>query len=120
MGPVTLQGEKVVANNKSIAYKAGGTFTYNSTVDFTEAMEFSDLILDVKGEKGNKEKVFERFEIGKGVIATPYMVLDNEALVFAPHNYTRVTKHQQKAQINYLVNSSSVRSSERRDDDIKE
>lgn len=118
--PVTLQGEKVVANNKSIAYKAGGTFTYNSTVDFTEAMEYSDLILDVKGEKGNKEKVFERFEIGKGVIATPYMVLDNEALVFAPHNYTRVTKHQQKAQINYLVNSSAVRSSERRDDDIKE
>ncbi len=117
---VSLQGEKVTENNKSIIYKTGGKFTYNATIDYKPEYEYSTLVLNIVGVKGNKERVFERIEIGAGVIATPYLVESDENFINMPHGFTRITKHQQKAEINFLVNSSSVRSSEKRDADIKE
>ena len=117
--PVTLQGEKVTANNTSIVYKTGGNFSYTSSIEYKPEYEFSDLVLNIVGEKGNKERVFERFEIGKGVIATPYLVESDDIYINVPHGFTRITKQTQNAEINFLVNSASIRSSERRDADMK-
>ena len=36
--PVTLQGEKIQANNQVIAWKEGGSFTYNGTFQYQPEM----------------------------------------------------------------------------------
>jgi len=43
--PVTLQGEKVKANNKVITLKGGGSFAYKDAVSYAEAMRLSNLEL---------------------------------------------------------------------------
>lgn len=116
---VVLQGEKVTQNNTAIVYKTGGKFDYSASLEYKPAYEYSDLVLQIKGVKGNKERVFERIEIGKGVIATPYLVQSNDRYIDMPHGFTRITKEQQQAQYNFKVNSSYISNSEKRDADIK-
>ena len=117
---VTVQGEKVAGNNKVIQYKEGGSFSYNDTVAYTPGMNFSELVVRAKGSQGSKSKDFEEFVIGIGVITTPYLLQNDDKAAVAPDGFERVTQHEQTAKINYLVNSSSVRSSELRDADMVE
>ena len=117
---VTVQGEKVAGNNKVIQYKEGGSFSYNDTIPFTPGMDFAELVVRAKGSQGSKSKDFEDFVIGVGVITTPYLLQNDDKVVLGDHNFERVTTHEQKAKINYLVNSSYVRPAELRDDDVKE
>jgi len=82
-------------------------------------MEDSDLMIYVKGMQGNKEKDFEPYKLADGVITTPYLMMSDDMPIMAKDAFQRITSHEAYAVINYLVNSSVVRSSELRDDDIK-
>ena len=115
---VTMQGERVAGNNKQINYKEGGRFNYDDVVPYQEGMEWSELVVVAKGTRGTKTKDFDPIKIGVGVITTPYLMQDDDKLILAPHGFERITRHQIKTIINYLQNSSSVRGSELRDDDV--
>lgn len=117
---VSFQGEAAAGNNTIVPFEEGLTFTYTDKIAYTEAMEVSDLKIKILGKRGSKELPFEAFAIGKGVITTPYLLENDDMPSVAKDNFQRVTSHEQKAVINYLVNSPTVRSSELRDADIKE
>ncbi|MDO9615771.1 MAG: hypothetical protein Q7J86_14755, partial [Bacteroidota bacterium] len=73
---VTLQGEKVNANNKVISLKNGGSFAYKDAVPYEEAMRVSNLELRITASQGKKSLDFVPIQLAKGVIATPTLVVN--------------------------------------------
>jgi Flp pilus assembly protein TadD len=82
-------------------------------------MEQSELMLQLLGKQGSKEKAFEPFKLADGVITTPFMVMSDDKPIIAKDNFQRTLSFKSDAVINYLVNSSVVRPSELKDSDIK-
>ncbi len=113
-----VQGKEYPGNAQSVDYKSGGTAKYSAVLDYTPAMEKTDLLLKYDGVKGKKRKTFKAEKIDVGVINTPYLAQDEMQLLPAPSNYKYINEYDYEAIINFLVNSSSVRSSELRDEDI--
>lgn len=117
--PFTLQGEKVAANNTVIPFKEGGSYTFKGKVPYQPGLDYSDLQMNIVLNRGKKTKALDPYNIGVGTIVTPLLVQNDDKVLIAKDKFTRITKHVQEATINYLQNSSSVRSSELRQDDIK-
>ncbi len=117
---VAFQGEDAAGNATVIPFEAGKNVSYSDKVAYTPAMENSELIINILGKQGNKEKAFEPFKLADGVITTPYLMMSDDMAIIAKDEFQRVTSHEAYAVINYLVNSSVVRSSELRDEDMKE
>jgi Flp pilus assembly protein TadD len=117
---VAFQGEAAAGNATVIPYEGGKSFTYTDRVAYTPAMKDSDLMLNILGKQGNKEKAFNPYKLADGVITTPYLVMADDKPIIAKDKFQRVTSHQANAVINYLVNSSVVRPGELNDADIKE
>lgn len=116
---VSFQGEDAAGNGTMIPYETGKDFTYTDKLAYDEAMEDSDVMLRIKGRQGSKEKDFEPYKLADGVITTPYLMMNDDQVIFAADEFERITSHQEYAQINYLVNSSVVRPTELRDEDMK-
>ncbi len=118
--PVTLQGEKVTANNKVINFKSGGKMTYSGTVPFNKDMMVSELVVKMEASKGKKSVSFEPFKIADGVIATPMMLAAKEAeLIAAPDKFQRIIPEAYEADIMYQINRAEVRKEEAKKDDIE-
>jgi Flp pilus assembly protein TadD len=116
---VSFQGEDAAGNATVIPYEAGKNFSYSDRVAFTPEMETSEVMLNILGKQGNKEKAFDPYKLADGVITTPLLVMSDDMPIMAEDQFERITSHEAYAVINYLVNSSAVRSSELRDEDIK-
>ena len=114
------QGEDAAGNYEVIPYEAGKSFSYTESVPFEPGMENSTLELRISGTKGNQAATFDPLPIGTGVITTPYLVQSDDMFLIAEDNFQRVLSYTKEATVNYAYNSSSVRSSELRDQDIKE
>ena len=82
-------------------------------------MKDSELMLNILGKQGSKEKAFDPYKLADGVITTPLLVMSDEMPIIAKDNFERTTSHEANATIHYLVNSPVVRSSEMRDADIQ-
>jgi Flp pilus assembly protein TadD len=116
---VAFQGEDAPGNATVIPYENGKSFTYTDKVLYTPSMEQSELVLELLGKQGSKEKAFEPFKLADGVITTPFMVMSDDKPIIAKDNFQRTLTFKSEAVINYLVNSSVVRPSELNDADIK-
>lgn len=116
---VSFQGEDAAGNATVIPYENGKNFTYSDKVAYKPEMKDSELMLNILGKQGNKEKQFDPYKLADGVITTPFLVMNDEMPIIAKDKFERTTSHTGDAVINYLVNSSVVRSSELRDDDMK-
>lgn len=112
-----LQGEKVMANNQVITY-TGGNFTYTGSVPYNEDMKVSELMLRISAERGAKSLDFEPVKLADGVIATSTLVHKHVRPVSMADAFERITPESQKADINYVINRSDIRSSELRAEDI--
>ncbi len=131
---VTLQGEKVEANNKVISYNAGGTFSYKDATDFVEAMRKSELVVNMTASKGSKSVDFDPVKIADGVIATSTMVRNfpkailgvrrevNNTGKYDPNidPFQRIVPDEMLADIHYLINRANLRGEEITAEDIKE
>lgn len=131
---VTVQGEKVDANNKVISYTNGGNFAYKDAVAYDDAMRVSDLEIRITASKGAKSLDFEPIKVADGVLATSEMVINypspilgvqrekNTTGVYDPNidAFQRIVPDQYVADIHYLINSSYVRGTELNSDDVKE
>lgn len=114
------QGEDAAGNYKVISYEAPTTFSYNDRIAFVPGMETSDVVLRAVGSQGKKTKEFEAYPLAVGVRTTPYLMQNDDKVILAKDNFVRITNHEQYAVINYLINSSVVRGSELKDEDMKE
>lgn len=117
-----FQGEGAVGNNTVIPYETGKAFNYSHKVAYTPSMAQSELmvkILGKQGKEGKKQLEFTPVKLADGVITTPYLVVSDDKVLLAKDAFQRVTDHSFDATINYLVNSSAVRSTELSDKDVK-
>lgn len=115
----TFQGVNAPGNATVIPYESGKTFTYVDKIAYDPEMKDSDLMLHIKGILGNKSQDFEPYKLADGVITTPFMVMSDDKPVLGKDQFQQVTSHTAYAVINYLVNSSVVRPSELRTEDVK-
>ena len=118
--PVRVQGEKATGNGNVVAYKAGGTVTYNDVVAYHPSMEASGLYVSGKIYKGEKEKdQLENTKIADATIITPYLVNKDFKVIIAKDEFKRVTEESFGAQINFDKGRSVVKPGEMKDADVK-
>ena len=130
--PVTLQGEKVDANNKVITLANGGSFAYKDAVPYAEAMRLSTLELRITASQGKKSVDFAPIKLALGVIATPTLVVNmptpligvqrekNTTGKYDPNTdvFQRIVPDSYTADIKYLINKADIRPTELTKDDI--
>lgn len=117
---ITLQGEKVEANNKVINFQSGGKFSYKATLPYSNDMKVSDLVLKLEATKKGKKLAFDPMKVADGVIATPLLVNNEGAkTILAKDNFKRIIPESYSADIHYLINSKLVRGSEMKSEDVK-
>ncbi|NOY36259.1 MAG: OmpA family protein [Chlorobi bacterium] len=115
---VTLQGEKVEANNKSISF-AGGKFDYSGEVDFKDAMRVSELMLRVKASMKGTSVDFDPVKLADGVIATSTLVMKMPKPIFMKDNFKRIIPEDKMADINFIINRYNLRKSELKAEDVQ-
>lgn len=117
--PVTLQGEKVTANNKVVNFKAGGKMSFKGVVPYTVDMRLSELQIKLVASKGSKTLTFDPIKLADGVVSTPSLVMGKEAQpIVAPDNFQRIIPETYKADMHYKINSAIVQKDEKNSDDI--
>ncbi|MCL3779698.1 hypothetical protein EMN47_04755 [Prolixibacteraceae bacterium JC049] len=130
---ITLQGEKVEDNNKVISYVNGGSAAYKGSVKYAEAMRMGDLEIRIKASRGNKSLDFAPIKVADGVLATSTLVANYPKSVIGVQReknttgkydpnidvFQRIVPDEFMADIHYLINSSYVRGSEMKGEDLK-
>ncbi len=124
--PVTLQGEKVDANNKVITLSNGGSFAYKDAIPYAEAMRISTLELRITASKGSQSIDFDPITLVQGVIATPTLVINYPTPIIGVQReknttgkydpnidaFQRIVPDEYTADIHYLINKADIRPSE--------
>ncbi len=109
----TFQGEKVEGNATTVQYKVGGTYTMKSTFAYADPMIQSELYARFDAKKGKKKVSIPEVKIGYGVIATSQLLNRcNITAATAPDAYQRIIEQKQEANIKFLINQATLRSSE--------
>ncbi|MDE5420518.1 hypothetical protein L3049_21210 [Labilibaculum sp. DW002] len=117
--PKTLQGEKVQGNAMVVPYETGKTITYKGSIDYDKAMRISELEVRMTASKGEKSLNFDPVKIADGVKATATLVQNNPANIIGKDAFQRIIAETKEADLHYLINSSQVRWSEMKTEDIK-
>lgn len=118
---VTFQGEKVQANNRTISYKEGGSFTMKMAFDYVPAMVKSELYLNFTVTKGNKSYTLPEVKVADGCVATSQMYRSTVATAsnaLSEDAFQRVIKQAQQADIKFLIQQTNLRASETGSDAI--
>ncbi len=134
--PQTFIGEKVRDNVDVIPYEAGKSFRIDNTLDYNDAMRYSEVYLRAKAinEKKGTEFEFPERKIADGVITTVLLAqrgleVDNteekyeSENEFAKLSFVEVTLPEQsetkiKSDIHYTIQQSNIRTEEKKADDI--
>jgi Flp pilus assembly protein TadD len=131
--PVTVQGEKVEANNKVISYATGGSFSYKDAAKYTDPMSKSELYVNITASKGAKKLDFAPIKIANGVIATSQLVANypkpilgvrREANTTGKYDpnidpFQRIVPDEMIADIHYLINKANLQKDEIEAEDVK-
>jgi tetratricopeptide (TPR) repeat protein len=112
-----LQGESVQANNKVINY-TGGDFTYTSSVPYKEAMKISEMVLQVKAQRGTTSLDFDPVKLADGVIATSTLAEIHGRPIMMKDKFVRIIPETGVADINYVINRSDLQTKELKAEDI--
>ena len=109
----TFQGEKVQGNATTVQYKVGGNYTMKTNFTYTDAMLNSDLYARFEAKKGKKTVSIPEVKIGYGVVATSELVKRCAITgATAPDAWQRIIAHKQEANIKFLINAATLRTSE--------
>ena len=118
--PITIQGEKATGNGQTIEFKPGKTFTYTDVIAYSPDLENADLKITGKASKGSKEIILEEKKIGDGTVITPLLVQNDDRAIMAKDEFVRTTEQVYSGtEINFDKAKSNVKSSEMKQDDIK-
>src|SRR5690606_23236648 len=83
-----FQGEKAAGNYTVVPYESGKAFSYSDKVAYAPAMEQSQLMLNILGKQGKKEKSFTAVKLADGVITTPYLVMSDDRVILRSEEHT--------------------------------
>lgn len=111
----TFQGEKVVDNDQTIAYKVGGNYVMKSSFQYVPDMAASELYLTFNARVGKKQVKIPAVKVANGVVATSQLVYQTAAsasTATAADGFQQQINRQQQAQIKYLINQARVRTSQ--------
>jgi tetratricopeptide (TPR) repeat protein len=111
------QGEKVLANNKSVAW-TGGTVNWSGDVNYIPEMKVSEFLLRVEAERKGKTLAFDPIKLADGVIATSTLVENHAMPISLKDNYQRIVPEQKMADILYNINRADIRPAELKAADI--
>jgi len=113
--PATFQGERVEANNQTISYKMGGSYTLRTSFDYRPEMVKSELYLDFLVRMGNKVFSIPSVKVADGVIATSELVnqtLENANVSLGADAFQRIIKDKREEQIMFLIQQANIRSNQ--------
>lgn len=118
--PITLQGEKVVGNNKVISKKEGGSYNLKASFDYKPEMSRSELFARITVSKGDKTQTLPDVKIADGVICTEALANAATAAPAASKDkFQRVIQEVTEANIMFLIQQSNIRSSEMKSEEVK-
>lgn len=116
----SFQGEGVEANNEVINYAEGGTKKMAGSTEYTEGMRKSELFVNLSAEFKGKTVEFGEYKIADGVIATAALVQIDPKPIMIPDKYQRIIPESYEANILYAIQTSDIRNSELKKDEVKE
>jgi len=115
-----FKGEKA-AGNGEVVPKGGHKFSYSSTREYQPCMEEGQVIVRLLPKKGDKEKeVITTDPIADGTIITQLLVKFDDQVIAAQDQFVRTTSETTAATINYDKAKFNVKSSELKQQDIKD
>ena len=123
LGVWTIQGEKIQGNGKTIAFKPGGTATFETALAYDPSLEAADLVLTGKIYKGSKSKEkgeLPSAKIADATIVTPLLARMTSKMCNQSDKLVRVLDKSTGAVINFDKGKSLVKSKELKDADIVE
>ena len=119
--PFVYQGEKVTENFKTVSKKEGATITEKVHFPYKPGMEKSELVGRAKVTyKGNTYEYPADIKIADGANTTYMLASLNGSYDYMPDGYQDVIPETAEAQIMYLINSSEVRGSQLKSQDVKD
>lgn len=117
--PSTFVGEKAKENGSTIHYKEGGKFSIKASFDYVPEMVQSKLVLRFKATNGKKEVEIPEMKIADGIVATAKLAkAEDLKLQITPDKFQRIIQEIQEADIRFLIQQSSLRSSELKSEDM--
>ena len=119
----TFQGEKVLGNDQTIAYKVGGRYTMKTSFDYVPEMQQSDMYLTFNARIGKKSVEVPAVKVATGVLATPQLykqTLMNAGGCIAPDSFQRVKAQKTEANIKFLINQANLRKGELKNNTVQE
>ena len=118
--PVTYVGEKAKENGKTVNYKNGGKYTQTCSFNYVPEMRVSELYLRFEAKVGKKVIEIPDVKIADGVVSTPELAeaKDNKTAC-TPDKFQRVIQELTEADIKFLIQSASLRSSETKSESVK-
>ncbi len=120
--PVTYVGEKAKANGKVVNYKAGGSYSQSFHCAYNPAMAKSELHLRFLAIVGKDTVEIPDVKIADGINATEQRATAslNELGQVTPDKYQRVIQELTEADIKFLIQQATLRSSETKSQGIKD
>ncbi|HEY5589819.1 MAG TPA: tetratricopeptide repeat protein [Paludibacter sp.] len=119
--PVNFQGEKVVGNDQTISYKAGGSYSIKASFNYVPEMSNSELFLEFNVVTKKKTYQIPSVKVADGVIATSQLVSTSAkeiAPVLLADKFQRVIQEMQEADIMFLIQQSKLRNTETKSSDV--
>ena len=113
--PANFQGEKVVGNDQTIAYRVGGNYTMKANYQFAPEMLKSELYLQFEAKKGKKTYNVPEVKVADGIIATSTLVnqtIKSTVPAYAADAYQHIIKQKEEANIKFLIQQAKIRTSE--------
>lgn len=116
----TYVGEKAKENGIRVNYKEGGTYSMHASFDYVPAMRKSELYLRFSARVGKKEVIIPDIKIADGVVVTSELAEahDNKPAT-TPDKFQRVIQELTEAEIRFFIQSTDLRSSETRSEEMK-
>jgi tetratricopeptide (TPR) repeat protein len=119
----TFQGEKVRGNDQTISYLVGGRYAMKSNFNYVPEMEQSELYLTFDAKVGNKSVDVPAVKVADGVIATSELykrTLTSAQPALAVDGFQRIINQKQEANIKFLINQATLRSSELKSNSVQD
>lgn len=115
-----FQGEKILDNNQSIGYKAGGTYTMKPSFFYIPEMAKSELYLNFSVVQKKKTYDLPAVKVGDGVLATSELASVKEIKpALTVDKFQRITQENQNADILFLIQQAQLRNSELKAEDVQ-
>ena len=119
----TFQGEKVLGNNQTIAYRTGGRYTMKTSFNYTPEMHQSDMYLTFQAKIGKKTVKVPDVKVATGIVATSELykrTMTTSQAALAEDAFQRVIAQKQEANVKFLIGQANLRQSELQNNSVKE